>query len=251
MFLAVASTLLAKDDIVGFPRARVRWPTECSESGVCGEPVVLRRDDTVEVVVDGPSALCLCPRQRMLEVPRDALELSSRQWGPSVHELLALGFELRAGLSPKGGGEVSYGEVSKHGAELYLVAADLSIGTGLRLSVAAADCLWPSGHGRSPWLDLHAVCAGSNAQVGVSGTFFLSSGSLAGRPLGCVVSEGQVVFSATELQGAVAKRSRFLQTSKGKLETREWDEPMARDAHVVLGGLGRLIRSGDVNAWRS
>jgi len=276
---AVAAGEPALSSSIGFPRARLRRTVGTMvKAGVidpgdeparfADKPKKLGAGRTVEVVEASRSCLCVDGDGDIVTVPVEVLSpCPGPPWHLPVGRLRALaalpGRDVGAPLPPG----LSCRRVVAEGTSLVMVTADLAAGAFGRVFCSA---LFDQGRdGTSRWVELPEAARKVGAVVAMSGTFFTSRGADYGIPFGNVVTEGRIAHQRPERPRLKAARTFLCLTDGGRALLGETDampdEILARNRRdefmpglfergerirELIGGLGRLVVDGDVQAWR-
>lgn len=212
---------------------------------------------------------CLLPDDQVAWVPADSIEMLPEEDLASADELARLPgrevdeapFCLYPGLRHR--------RLRWRGARLQLVEANFDENPQLQPALAVADYFGVSPGKGTRTAPVSKYSSRHEALLAVNGTFFSTGSKNWGTPLGALVQGGRLL-NAEEAPAALLRNRSFLAwTSRGRLITGELDEPAKvvlarnrRDAFRpevfrpgerivhLFGGLGRLVREGDREAWR-
>lgn len=166
---------------------------------------------------------------------------------------------------------LEYRRIVRDEARLHLVTIDLDVNPLLEFrpytTVGAEDRARTRKHRLGTVAQL-AERAG--ALVALNGPFFIPGGKDRGEPLGMLVAGGEVLHSVEDSWVRGLGRTYLAWTNAGRFVMGETDleagEVLARNRkgtfareqlgeaeriEAVVGGLGRLVRAGDPEAWRS
>lgn len=261
-------------------------PASAQESGVFSFPRrILPRSAVATVVSRGtPGRAMVLPRGTRLEwlpgadpekkpallaggrevwLPPDTPE-GEDSWG-EIPDLGQIEAEVE-GLGPSQEG-LEYRWVRWQGARLHLVRIDLSARPDWECAPRIAPRFLPEGTGPRT-LEVELFAKSSRIHAALNGPFFIPGGRIPGKPLGAVIQDEELVFHPRDSSLAARQRSWIAWTSHGRLVTgedpipaldpgqrlsRSFASSRLRPGERILhgvGGLGRLARAGEPQAWR-
>jgi hypothetical protein len=212
---------------------------------------------------------CLLPDDQVAWVPADAIEMLVERDLASADELARLPgrqvdeapFCLYPGLRHR--------RIRWRGCRLQLVEADFDANPQLEPVLAIADYFGKSPGKGTRTAPVRNFGTRHAALLAVNGTFFSTGSKNWGTPLGALVQSGKLLNHEEAPAALLRNRSFLAWTSHRRLVTGELDEPaevalnrnqrdrfrtdlMRPGERIVhlFGGLGRLVREGDREAWR-
>jgi hypothetical protein len=166
---------------------------------------------------------------------------------------------------------LEYRRIVRDGARLHLVGIDLDVNPMLEFQpFTTAGNERETSPRRRRLGTVAQLAARADALVALNGPFFIPRGRDRGEPLGMLVAGGRVLHTVEDSWVRGLNRTYLAWTNAGRfvmgetdLEAREVLErnrqgtfargQLAEGEHLeaVVGGLGRLVRAGDPEAWRS
>lgn len=207
---------------------------------------------------------------RVVWVPREALRPDPYHLDPTREALIHLpGARIDSPPYCEVPG-VYRSEITWRSARLHLVEVDLDTNSELEFfPVVTEYFLRERGRGRRVAL-VRTMLAEAGGMLAANGTYFSTGSRNWGTPLGPLVAHGEVLADGEDPSALLRKRSFLAWTSHGRFVTGELDGRVAqlmgrhrgrgaaggvlrageRVVHLV-GGLGRLARGGDPEAWRA
>lgn len=165
---------------------------------------------------------------------------------------------------------LDYRRIVRDGARLHLVSIDLDRNPMLEFQPFTTAGNAVSAPKRKRLGTVAQLASRAGALVALNGPFFIPGGRDRGEPLGMLVSRGKVLHHVEDSWVRGLNRTYLAWTNAGRfvmgetnLEAREVlsrnrQGTFAREQlgegerlEAVVGGLGRLVRAGDPEAWRS
>ena len=164
---------------------------------------------------------------------------------------------------------LSYRRIVRDGARLHLVSIDLDLNPLLEFQpfTTAGN---ESQQARGKLGTVAQLARRADALVALNGPFFIPGGRDRGEPLGMLVAGGRVLHTVEDGWVRGLNRTYLAWTNAGRFVMGETDleaqEVLVRNRkgtfareqlaegerlQAVVGGLGRLVRAGDPEAWRT
>ena len=255
IFLLTLSLARAADvsEHVGFHRGRLRYSLEVDieesshhEATTC----LLKKGTSFELVNELVQTRVLLDDGSLTKVPNEAIEKSKSCWSVPRTTLFKMAKKLSSLPKRKVARGIDYQSASEHGSKLHLLTIRLS-GTNLEPAVVLSPRFSKASKSNQLWLDLNQVAREHNALITLSGTFYACCKKYGGRPLGRVVTDGQVINPPKKFIRA-RRRASYIWTTTGhhQVVNSQVSIEKQKDTKVELGGMGILVQNGNVNAWR-
>lgn len=270
----LSGALAAPPPGVGFPEARLTRP-------VLGRVELPRQKDfALRMLAAGTRVERLGPEgpgeERVLlvdgatvRVPRGTLRESETWHTLSVAALRGARDEILLEPIPSLPLGVRYQWRVRQGARLHLVTLDLRANPNLEFFPHVTGRYNQRSGGRERVRGVASLGRRTGALVAINGPFFIPTGKHLGKPLGTLISGGELLFDMDDPYVLPMNRTYLAWTNAGRFVMGETSltgaeilqasragafapEQLGEGEEIVslVGGLGRLARDGDPEVWR-